>query len=153
MANELKMAKKHAILGLLENGWSYRRVARELCVDRETVARYDRLRRANPAISTSGFQPPDNTNPAIPTAGSVASPGRDSLCESLSGEVHKKLDQGFSAQRIFQDLCQEHGFTGSYSSVKRYVRKVGATTSLPFRRMEVEPGMEAQVDFAPGPGS
>ena len=54
MANVLKMAKKHAIIGLLESGWSYRRIARELCVDRETVARYDKLRRVNPAISTAG---------------------------------------------------------------------------------------------------
>ena len=54
MANLLKMAKKYAIISLLENGWSYRRIARELCVDRETVARYDKLRRAHPAISTTG---------------------------------------------------------------------------------------------------
>jgi hypothetical protein len=30
MANILKMAKIHAIIGLLENKWTYRRIAREL---------------------------------------------------------------------------------------------------------------------------
>ena len=53
MANILKMAKIHAIIGLLENKWTYRRIARELGVDRETVARYDRLRQdreSKPAI-------------------------------------------------------------------------------------------------------
>lgn len=150
MANVLKMAKKHAIIGLLENGWSYRRIARELCVDRETVARYDKLRRSNPAISTPGSWSPDNPNAAIPNPGSLASPGRDSLCKSFSGEIHNKLDHGLSGQRIFQDLCQEHGFTGSYSSVKRYLRNLGTSTPLPFRRIEVEPGMEAQVDFGAG---
>ena len=165
MANVLKMAKRHAIIGLLENGWSYRRIARELCVDRETVARYDKLLRSNLAISTPGSWPPDNPNaaistpgsespgnpnPAISTPGSLASPGRDSRCKPFAGEVQKKLDHGLSAQRIFQDLCQEHGFSGSYSSVKRYVRSLGNSTPLPFRRIEVEPGMEAQVDFGAG---
>jgi transposase len=151
MANVLKMAKKHAIIGLLESGWSYRRIARELYVDRETVARYDSLRRANPAIPPPGSSYPDSSNPAIPTPGSpVGSAGRYSLCKPFTGEIRKKLDQGLSGQRIFQDLCQEHGFTGSYSSVKRYLRNLGASTPLPFRRIEVEPGMEAQVDFGAG---
>jgi hypothetical protein len=44
----------------------------------------------------------------------------------------------------------EHGFGGSYYSVKRFVRKLGASTPLPFRRMECEPGQEAQVDFGTG---
>jgi len=45
MSNRLKMANIHAIIGLLEQKWSYRRISRELGVDRDTVARYDRLRR------------------------------------------------------------------------------------------------------------
>jgi len=56
MSNRLRMANIHAIIGLLEQKWSYRRISRELGVDRETVARYDRLRqdRIKPAISTAG---------------------------------------------------------------------------------------------------
>ena len=52
MANQLKMAMIDAIITLLERGWSYRRIARELGIHRETVARYDRERSAKPAIST-----------------------------------------------------------------------------------------------------
>ena len=73
MANVLKMAKIHAIVGLLEQGWSYRRIARELGVDRETVSRYARLRRerdSKPAIPTPGSSPPDSSKPAIPAPGS-----------------------------------------------------------------------------------
>jgi len=72
MANRLKMAKIHAIIGLLEQKWSYRRIARELGVDRDTVARYDRLRhnRSKPAIVAPGSVLPEGPNPAIPTAGS-----------------------------------------------------------------------------------
>ncbi len=40
MSNRLKMAVVNAVLTLNELGWSQRRIARELGIDRETVARY-----------------------------------------------------------------------------------------------------------------
>jgi transposase len=164
MSNRLKMANIHAIIGLLEQKWSYRRIARELGIDRETVARYDRLRRAQskPAISTSGSEPSEDSNPAIPTTGSERSldelifipsghpSGRASHCDPFMEIIKSKSDAGLTAQRIWQDLRCENGFTGSYSSVKRFVRRLGAATPLPFRRMECEPGHEAQVDFGSG---
>jgi transposase len=165
MSNRLKMANIHAIIGLLEQKWSYRRIARELGVDRDTVARYDRLRRnrSNPAIVAPGSEISEGSNTAIPTTGSGAlledlvfleasgrPPGRPSQCEPFSELIKKKLDEGLSAQRVWQDLVSDNGFTGSYSSVKRFVCRLGATTPLPFRRMECEPGEEAQVDFGSG---
>jgi transposase len=162
MANVLRMAKIHAIIGLLEQGWSYRRIARELGVDRETVARYDRLR-SKSAIPASGSEGTDSSNPAISTAGSghyllegiythasERSAGRESRCEPFRDIIKCKLNDGLSAQRIWQDLVAESGFTGSYSSVKRFVHRLGESTPLPFRRMECEPGQEAQVDFGSG---
>lgn len=181
MANVLKMARVHAIVGLLEQGWSHRRISRELGVDRGTVSRYDRLRRernANPAIPAPGSDAPDRPKPAIPTPGSISSgdsrpaiptagseawfqadvalpgsplhTGRASQCEPLRAVIEAKLERGLSAQRIFQDIAADHGFTGSYSAVKRFVRRLGAATPLPFRRMEPEAGGEAQVDFGTG---
>jgi transposase len=55
-----------------------------------------------------------------------------------------------SAQRIFQDLVQDHGFSGKYHGVRRFVAKLKQSTPLPFRRIEVEPGEEAQIDFGTG---
>ncbi len=163
MSNRLKMANIHAIIGLLEQDWAHRRIARELGVNRETVARYDRLRRnqPKPAIVTPRCEQSEGSNPAISTAGSLVEdlifieasgrpPGRPSQCDPFSDLINKKLDEMLSAQRIWQDLVSENGFTGSYSSVKRFVRRVGAITPLPFRRMECEPGQEAQVDFGAG---
>ncbi len=40
MANQLKMAMINTIRILQERGWSKRRIARELGIDRETVGRY-----------------------------------------------------------------------------------------------------------------
>jgi hypothetical protein len=60
------------------------------------------------------------------------------------------LDQGLSAQRIYQDLVIEHNFGGSYPSVRRFVGQLRSSTPLPFRRIEVSPGEEAQIDFGKG---
>lgn len=162
MANELK---KYAVLGLLEKGWSYRRIARELGLHRETVARYDRLENskpsipptgsedgveAKPAISPAGSDGAIEPKPSIPPTGSIVVSGRDSLCKPFLFEIQAKLDLTLSAQRIYQDLRAETSFSGSYDSVKRFIRRLSRETELPFRRMEVEPGVEAQVDFGTG---
>ena len=42
MANQLTMADIQAILALHKKGWRNRRIARELNIDRETVAKYIR---------------------------------------------------------------------------------------------------------------
>ena len=46
MANQIKMALIETILTLHRRGWSQRRIARELGIDRETVKRYLRLESA-----------------------------------------------------------------------------------------------------------
>lgn len=48
MANRIKMAVEQSIMVLDERGWSYRRIARELGIHRETVSRYVHLARAGP---------------------------------------------------------------------------------------------------------
>ena len=47
MANRLKMALEQSIHTLYQQGWSQRRIARELGINRETVARH--LRDLQPA--------------------------------------------------------------------------------------------------------
>jgi len=48
VANQLKIAVVNAILTLRERGWSQRRIARELGIDRETVAKYINLWEVGP---------------------------------------------------------------------------------------------------------
>lgn len=151
MANKLKMAIVNTITELLEKGWKQRRIARELGVNRETVGRYARLRReveSKPANPTPGPEGPPVPKPANPTAGFFSGPA--SLCDPFREAITKKLVQGLEGVRIWQDLVNENGFTGSYSSVKRFLRHLCPTQELPFRRMECPPGEEAQVDFGTG---
>jgi transposase len=173
--NQLKMDIQQTINTLSRGGWSQRRIARELGIDRETVARYRRLARQveepNPTIPPAGSElagvpnpaivppgpegatvpshpPAEPPNPAISPTGSK--PGRVSHCEPFESVIQAGLEGGLSAQRIYQDLVSEQKFVGSYDSVKRFVRQLEQAHPLPFRRMESEPGQEAQVDFGQG---
>ncbi|UCD51712.1 MAG: IS21 family transposase [Phycisphaerales bacterium] len=162
MANQLGMAEQQFIITLAKRGWSFRRIARELGIHRETASRYVRRSRGDPgapaveapskpAISITGSEgdeaSTDQAKPAISIAGSA---GRRSKCEPFREVILGKLEQGLTAQRIWQDLADEHDFTGSYLSVQRFVRRLQAASPLPFRRMECAPGEEAQVDFGTG---
>lgn len=73
--------------------------------------------------------------------------GPTSSCEPLREVIESQLEQGLSITRIHQDLRIDHGFTGSYHSVRRFVLRLSSNTALPFRRLETLPGEEAQIDF------
>ena len=141
----MTLTQQQSILTLHKAGWSNRAIARELDLHRETVGKY--LRSETPVIPAPTVES-DPPKPAISTAGSVA--GRKSRCEPWEQQITKALEKGLTAQRIYQDLVTEYQFIGSYQSVKRFVRRLGATTPLPWRRMECEPGLEMQVDFGQG---
>jgi transposase len=134
--NQLKVSIQQSIIVLTTRGWSQRRIARELEVDRATVGR--QLRRAEAEANAA----------SNPTLGS--SPGPASLCAPFGAQIAVGLQAGLTAQRIYQDLVCEHGFPGGYQSVKRYVWRLSKVHELPFRRMECEPGDEMQVDFGQG---
>jgi len=160
--NQLEMNHQQSIVGLHRNGWSNRRIARELQLDRETVGRYVRLHLevSKPAKVPAGSEPPESSKPANPPAGSEtpsqsASSGEKaertrSQCEKWRGPIEEGRQAGLTAQRIYQDLVSEQAFAGSYDSVKRFVRQLEGANPLPFRRMECEPGQEVQVDFGRG---
>jgi len=190
MSNLLKMAVSESIRTLHRRGWSQRRIADELGINRETVARYLRLAKlaSKPANAPTGSEASDGASkPANAPTGSevsdgaskpanaptgfeeshdtaelaseILSPGPDpqprgfgraSGCEPWRDIIRAKCELGLHAQRIYQDLSTEHGYNGSYYAVRRFVRSLEITHQLPFRRIECEPGDEAQVDFGTG---
>jgi transposase len=174
MANLLKMAISETIRTLHRRGWSQRRIAAELGVHRETVARHLQWPEPDPkpAMAPTGSEPVSGVSkPAIaplgsaviddapdpasgPTASGPVPPargtGRLSGCEPWRELITAKAHQGLSAQRIYQDLVAEHGYTGSYYAVRRFVHRLEQTHELPFRRIECDPGDEAQIDFGTG---
>jgi len=151
MANYLKMANVSAILTLKEHGWSQRRIARELGIHPDTVGRYIRLSGKDPEPAKAPTGSEGSKQVKAPTGSGEsnacnATSGR-SQCEPFCEVIEAKLQSGLSRQRIYQDLRDEHGFEGSYYSVRRFVKRLGQDRPIPFRRMECLPGEQAQVDF------
>ena len=62
--HRLKVSLQHSICTLADRGWSNRRIARELGVDRGSVSRHLRSRAANaatnPALGSGESDPPGN---------------------------------------------------------------------------------------------
>ena len=186
MANQLRMAKIGAILALHRRKWSIRRIAKELGLHRDTVARHLQLdnARSKPARAPlrlgrrverlrggktgqrpgrrsrcktghpgGGAQRSKQATQAEVPIGSTAPDARArqaSLCEPWRQIILDKLEAGLTAQRIYQDLVADHGFSGKYHSVRRFVGRLGEGRPLPFRRMECAAGEEVQVDFGSG---
>jgi transposase len=169
MPNYLKMPKKSQVLALLALGWSYRRIEAETGVRRETVSRYDRMRRSNAAKTFPGSDasPPsespdlpldDTPNAATTFAGSEGNPAKTFpgsaprprfAAAAYRTAITEKLDAGLSLQRIWQDLIEEYGYGASYESVKRFVRTL-ARTRRAVGVFHCAPGAEGQIDFFRG---
>jgi transposase len=73
-----------------------------------------------------------------------------SQCARYREQIIAKIEQGLTAQRIYQDLVSEYDFTAKYHSVRRYVNGLVSSKELPVRRIEVEPGQEMQIDYGQG---
>jgi len=91
-----------------------------------------------------------STASAEPSSATAPEAVSRSACAPFRGLILEKLQQELTAQRIYQDLVSEQSYSGSYYSVRRFVKKCAAHAPLPFRRMECPPGFEAQVDYGSG---
>ncbi|HZR18565.1 MAG TPA: NB-ARC domain-containing protein [Verrucomicrobiae bacterium] len=148
--NQIKVNQQQTIVALRERGWSKRRIARELGLDRKTVRRY--WGTAAPAKSPANPQTGSEAKSPTPQTGflTAGGTGPESLCQPWKETIEKGLAAGLSVQRIYQDLVVDHQFAGSYFSVRRFALRLERKMELPFRRIEVEPGAELQVDFGQG---
>ncbi|HUE84547.1 MAG TPA: IS21 family transposase [Vicinamibacterales bacterium] len=168
MSHYLNGMKRQQVISLLELDWSYRRIEAETGVRRETVSRYDQIRRANAAKVFAGSATAEGEKAAVErsNAAKVFAGSDANAAEVFAGSaresrrarstaapfrsaIEEKLEQGLSAQRIWQDLSEDYGYTASYESVKRYIRCLA-----PPRRVvgvyHSPPGEEGQVDFFRG---
>jgi transposase len=115
-------------------------------------------------LVTTGFSgsiQASNSKPAIEVttgffagSGPPGPAGRRSSCSSEAYRewIELEMSRGRNATGIFQDLVDRHGFTGSYESVKRFVRKLRGPVSPEARAIiETRPGEECQVDYGTGP--
>jgi len=85
------------------------------------------------------------------TDGAETASGSRSECEAYREEIIRKLEQGLTAQRIWQDLVDEHGFAAMYHSVRRYVSKLQNKTPQLVRRCNINrDAIEVEFDHSSG---
>src|SRR5262245_20549308 len=80
MSNLLKVAMIDTILSLRQRGWSQRRIARELGINRETVARY---LQQPPASSKPAIAPLGSSETDAPSKPAIAPLGSDGVLPSI----------------------------------------------------------------------
>ena len=110
---------------------------------------------AGPATATPAQDsaPPDSKPANEVSPDSAPNPNATaSACEPYRDFIELSLSKGRNAKAIYQDLVDDHGFTGRYSSVKRFVRHCRGTQTPEARAVILTaPGEEAQVDYGAGP--
>lgn len=129
----------------LRAGESQRRIARDLGLSRITVRKYRDL------AEQRGFLQPDVALPEDAALSSLLKRNppvqQTSSVEPFADIVRALLGQGCEMTAIHARLRDDHGFTGSYSAVRRYVNQVFPPGPHVTVRMSTLPGEEAQVDF------
>ena len=78
-------------------------------------------------------------------------PAVASLAEPHRERITRWWRQGVQGTTIHGALVRSHGFTGSYSSVRRFLAGVEAAHPQVTTVLEFDPGEAAQVDFGKGP--
>jgi len=108
------MSQVEYIRDLYENeGLSLREIARRTCKDFRTVRKYAYQDDWNPPAKIKTVP---ETFPAVGEYISI-------IDEILVMDEREPRKQRHTIKRIHDRLCEEHGYKGSYSSVKRYVAR------------------------------
>lgn len=130
------MAQINHIRDLGSAGYSISKIHDLTSVDRKTIRKY---------LGMEDFSPQMPFTTSRPSMLDPLKPVIDSWLESDKNNWYK---QRHTAKRVFDRLVDEHGFTGSYSIVQRYVQSVRRHQMKQRANQELiwEPGT-AQADF------
>jgi transposase len=130
----------------LRAGESERRIAKDLKLSRPTVHKYREL------AAKHGYLEPDSPMPDAATLRAVLGPEPQPPHQLSSIEPHRELvqrliDQKVEMTAIYQQLRDDYRYTGSYSAVRRFVRRLSPYQPEAVVRVHTLPGEEMQVDF------
>ncbi len=137
------------ILRRLREGDSDRQAAEAVGLVHKTIGRYREW------ATGQGFLVPDVALPDMVTLAAAWKARQAKIPKqnqtSLAGHAETILalrKRGLSAQVVLRELREKAGYTGSYSSLSRYLRQQEGPAEIEVTvRVETAPGEEAQVDF------
>jgi len=129
----------------LRVGASQRAIAHDLGLARMTVQKYAQLAAAAGYLDAA--QPLPDSAELTARLGPLAQPPRvPSSVEPYRPLVEELLAAGVEMMTIF-DRLRERGYTGSYSSIRRFAHTLQPAKPKAVVRVHTAPGEEAQVDF------
>lgn len=130
---------RQRIRQLDRQGLSHKEISRRLGVSRTTVVKY----------ANHGDYSPRPSN-AVRPGRSLVDDGYAAIVDGWpAADLRMPVKQRHTATRVYERLVVECGFTGSYSSVRRWVkrwRQEHRAQSYGFAELKWAPG-SAQVDF------
>lgn len=131
----LKMSQINHIRDLSKKGYRISEIHNETGVDRKTICKY---------LEMDDFSPEP---PVKQTRESIVTPYIPYILEYLREDQQHWKKQHHSAKRIHERLRDEHGFSGSYDSVQKFVKTIREEVRTEGTQELVwDPGC-AQADF------
>jgi len=73
---------------------------------------------------------------------------KPSTVEPYRAQVTEKLQKDLRLIRIWREIREENGFTGSYSAIRRFVRRLKRENPEAYIRFETLPGEQTQNDWS-----
>lgn len=125
---------------------SERSIARDLGISRPTIHKY-KEKAAKEGYLEEGRELPESDELERSLGPAPKPPRIPSTVEDYRQAVERMLDQGLEMTVIFQRLVEDHGYQGSYSSIRRFVRRIQPKEKEVYPRVHSQPGEEMQVDF------
>lgn len=148
---KIEMHHYRQALMRMRQGDSDREIAKSRLMGRRTAASLRALAAERGWLTAETALPDDATLADALTTPKRASTTVSSL-EPLRGQITAWLGQGISGVVIHAALKREHGYTGSYSAVRRMLATIKRETPPDATvRLVFAPGEAAQVDFGAGP--
>jgi hypothetical protein len=134
------------LLRRLRAGETHRQIARELAVARKTVAKYHELAREDGLLEGS-LPTPNEIEQRLGSKEPEANlPGQAFKAAPFRPVIEDLRRRGVEMMAIYQRLSDDHGYAGSYSALRRYVRHLEPLTPTGFVRLEVSPGEDYVKD-------
>ena len=138
------------IIARMRLGESDREIAKARFMGRDKAARLRRLAQANGWLDKTVPLPGNDIIEGVAGKGSPVQCAQ-SLVLPFGEQVLAWHRQGIQATTIHDALIRRCGFTGSYDSVKRFLRRQKKEGPPATVMLDHKPGEVAQVDFGSGP--
>ena len=152
MANRrFEMYEYRQVLNRMRLGETDRAVARSGIMGREKAGVFRKLACDHGWLDPTGPLPDDATLARVLQSTSSTRPQTESLVLPHQSEVTAWWRRGIRGKTIHQALVRNYGFTGSYSSIRRFLQQLNASHPDASTVLDFDPGDVAQVDFGKGP--